>query len=190
MIEDRIVGVRNRWEVAAVSADDASYVEFVTARWSALYRTAYLLTGSAVGAEDALQSTLLKTFAAWSRVRRLDAPEAYVRRTLVNHVVSEGRRRRTRSEVPHGDLPEPAPHVRPTREVDDMLDRADLWPRICALPPRQRAVVVLRYYEDLSEQQIAAALGCAVGTVKSQASDALRSLRAGLVATTETKGDS
>lgn len=155
--------------------DDAAYVEFVSARWAALHRLAHLLTGSAPAAEDLVQTTLMKAYAAWPRIARTESPDGYVRRMLVNGAIS-GSRRAWRRELATGDLPEtPAP------ETDDHLHRADLWPIVRALPPRQRAVVVLRYYEDLSEEEIARVLGCSRGTVKSQASDALRALRRVLV---------
>jgi RNA polymerase sigma-70 factor (sigma-E family) len=152
--------------------DDTSYVEFVTGRWPALFRLSYLLTGTQHAAEDLLQSVLAKAYPSWHRIERMDAPETYVRRMLVNGAISAGRRA-WRREHPTERLPEPA--------VDGMErlvdDRADLWPLVRQLPAKQRAVVVLRYYEDLSEAEIARVLGCAPGTVKSQASDALRSLR-------------
>jgi RNA polymerase sigma-70 factor (sigma-E family) len=152
--------------------DDTSYVEFVTGRWSVLFRLSYLLTGTEHAAEDLLQSVLAKAYPAWTRIHRMDSPEAYVRRMLVNGAISAARRA-WRREHPMERLPESA--VSGMERVVD--DRADLWPLVQQLPPRQRAVVVLRYYEDLSEAEIARVLDCAPGTVKSQASDALRSLR-------------
>jgi RNA polymerase sigma-70 factor (sigma-E family) len=157
--------------------DDTSYVEFVTGRWPALFRLSYLLTGSEHAAEDLLQSVLAKAYASWSRIDRLDSPEGYVRRMLVNGAISAGRRA-WRREQPMDRLPEAPVDGREGR-VDD---RTDLWPMVRQLPARQRAVVVLRYYEDLTEAEIARVLGCAPGTVKSQASDALRSLRRLMVA--------
>lgn len=162
--------------------DDTAYVEFVSARWAALYRLAYLLTGSSVAADDLLQSVLERVYVVWRKVERLDAPEAYVRRMLVNRAISDGRRA-SRRELATGDLPE-----QPTdsaAEVAGVVDRAVLWPLVQQLPPRQRAVVVLRYYEDLSEAQIAHVLGCAPGTVKSHASAALRSMRTRLESSPE-----
>lgn len=155
---------------------DESYVTFVSARWSALYRTSYLLTGHPAQAEDLLQSALLKAYVVWGRIEAMSAPEAYVRTMLVNAFVSQRRRRSESAEVAHADVPA---SVVPSHE-DRIVDRSSLWSGVQALPPRQRAVVVLRYYEDLSEREIAAALGCSPGTVKSQAADALRSLRAAL----------
>lgn len=153
--------------------DEASYVEFVSARWTSLYRLAYLLAGSEHAAEDLLQTSLMKAFVAWDKVQRTESPEAYVRRIVVNGAISDGRRQSRRPEVSLELIPES-----PTAATDvASIDRAALWPLVAALPPRQRAVVVLRYYEDLSEAEIARILGCARGTVKSQASAALRSLR-------------
>lgn len=152
---------------------DESYVAFVTARWTALFRTAYLLSGSASAAEDLLQGTLLKVYAAWGRIEGVAALEAYVRTMLVNAFLSDRRRQSAKRELSHAVVPE-----RPVASHEDYLvDRSGLWERVKALPPRQRAVIVLRYYEDLPERQIAAVLGCSTGTVKSQASDALRTLR-------------
>jgi RNA polymerase sigma factor (sigma-70 family) len=117
-----------------------------------------------------------KTYARWSRVSRMDAPEAYVRKLMVNTVISARRRPGWRLEWLRAVLPEPATPVDETAAVDHAL----LWPLVCALPERQRAVVVLRYYEDLTESETADVLGCTVGTVKSQAHDAMRALRRGL----------
>jgi RNA polymerase sigma-70 factor (sigma-E family) len=156
---------------------DQDYAQFVGARWSSLYKLAYLLAASRTGAEDLLQTTLEKAYVNWSRIARMEHPEAYMRRILVNTLLS-GRRRAWVGEQPFGELPET------TEGSSDLpvLDRALLWPLVCALPTRQRAVVVLRYYEDLSEDQIAEVLGCARGTVKSQSSAAIAALRRALAA--------
>ena len=141
---------------------------FVAARYAALLRTAYLLTGDHHDAEDLLQQSLVKAVGAWGRI--VGDPEPYVRTILVRQNVSRWRRRRWR-EV-HTDLP-------PDRGVEDTgaEDRVRLQQALALLAPRQRAVIVLRYYHDLTEAQTAEALGIAVGTVKSQTRDALRSLR-------------
>lgn len=157
--------------------NDEDFAEFVGARWTSLYRLAYLLAGSHTGAEDLLQTTLEKAFANWGRIARMDHPEAYVRRMLATTLVSS-RRRMWFGERPTKDLPEVADD---SAELP-ILDRSILWPLVCALPERQRAVIVLRYYEDLSEAEIAAALGCAPGTVKSQSSAAIGALRRALAA--------
>jgi RNA polymerase sigma-70 factor (sigma-E family) len=156
---------------------ETEFAEFFSATWPRLFRTALAMTGDAGQAEDALQSAYAKAYASWGRVRRADHPEAYVRRMAVNEVLGVRRRGWWRSERAHAasSLPEP-PGTGP-EPTEALVDRAEMWTALQALPPRQRAVLVLRYYEDLSEQQIAEALGCSVGTVKSQASAALTSLR-------------
>jgi RNA polymerase sigma-70 factor (sigma-E family) len=155
---------------------DQDFAEFVAARWTALYRLAYLLTASPTGAEDLLQTSLEKAYVRWARIISMEHGEAYVRRIIANTYVS-GRRRAWVREEPHDHLPETG-----SSSEGALLDRALLWPLVCALPARQRAVIVLRYYEDLSEADIATTLGCATGTVKSQASAAMKALRRGLAA--------
>jgi RNA polymerase sigma-70 factor (sigma-E family) len=127
---------------------DQDFAQFVGARWASLYRLAYLLTASPTGAEDLLQTTLEKAYMNWSRIGRLEHAEAYVRRMLANTLVSS-RRRAWIGEQPYEELPETAGD---SAEVP-VLDRSLLWPLVCALPARQRAVIVLRYYEDLTEAQ-------------------------------------
>lgn len=150
-----------------------SFEEYVTARWAALHRTAHLITGDPAAAEDLLQATMLKVMAQWARVRRADSPDAYVRRMLLNELLGERRRTGRRAGKAHL-VPVPVPVTDPAA---DATTRLDLWDRVQQLPPRQRAVLVLRYYEDLSEAETAAVLGVSPGTVKSQASLALRRLR-------------
>ena len=156
---------------------DQDFAEFVGARWASLYRLAYLLAASPTGAEDLLQTTLEKAYVDWPRISKMAFPEAYVRRMLANTLVSS-RRRAWTGEQPWDMLPETAAA---SAEVP-VLDRSLIWPLVCALPDRQRAVIVLRYYEDLSEAQISDALGCAAGTVKSQSSAAIGALRRALAA--------
>jgi len=148
--------------------------EFVAARSSALLRTAYLLTRDHALAEDLLQTALTKAWFAWGRVS--GHPEPYVRKILVNTYASWWRRR-WNGEVATGELPEPVAGHR----ADDTTAAADtghdLWTAMGRLPRRQRAVVVLRYFEDLTEAETARLLGCSIGTVKSQASKALARLR-------------
>jgi RNA polymerase sigma-70 factor (sigma-E family) len=154
-----------------------TYEEYVASRWSTLYRTAYLLTGNHADAEDLAQSALVKTYLAWDKVTEAASPDAYVRRILTNAFISSRRPLRVSRER----LVDRAPDSAVTTDLNE--ERLTLWPHVAALPPKQRAVVVLRYYEDLSEQQIADALGCSPGTVKSNASLALRALRARLTST-------
>jgi RNA polymerase sigma-70 factor (sigma-E family) len=157
--------------------DAPTYEEYVGARWSSLYRTAYLLTANHADAEDLAQTTLVKTYLAWSKVAAAASPDAYVRRIMTNAFVSSRRPLRVARER----LVDRTPDVHVSANHDH--DRLVLWPHVVDLPPRQRAVVVLRYYEDLSEQQIADALGCSTGTVKSTASDALKALRSRIAST-------
>lgn len=152
-------------------AGDATYEEFVVARSPALYRTAYLLTGQQADAEDLLQTALVKLYVGWRKVSAASSREAYARQVLVNAFVSGRRPARFTRERLVTSLPE-----RGVEDVDP-ADRLSIWPHVAALPPRQRAVVVLRYYESLSEAEIAETLGCARGTVKSTASAALATLR-------------
>ncbi len=149
-----------------------AFREYVAARSASLLRTAYLLTGNRPDAEDLMQTALAKTCLAWGRIREPAAVDAYVRRVMVNSRTSLWRRRRV-EEYPTADLPE-LPD--PDRTADLDLHEA-LWQALGRLPRRQRAAVVLRYYEDLSEASTADALGVAVGTVKSTVSRALARLR-------------
>lgn len=156
---------------------DLDFADFVASRWSSLYRLAYLLAASPSGAEDLLQTALEKAYVRWGRISQMEHPEAYVRRILVTTLVSSSRRS-WRGERPTEHLPE---GLDDSGEVG-VLDHSLLWPLVCALPDRQRAVIVLRYYEDMSEAQIADTLGCAPGTVKSQTSAAKAALRRALAA--------
>jgi RNA polymerase sigma-70 factor (sigma-E family) len=153
--------------------DEADFRAFVAARSSSLLWFAHVLTGDPHTAEDIVQTALSRTFSAWSRLKRKDNPEGYVRRAIVNTHLN-GLRRRPWREQPRAELPELPAHRRPESEFDE---RDAMWQALATLPPRQRAVVVLRYYEDLSEADIADVLGCSRGTVKSQSSKALASLR-------------
>lgn len=148
--------------------------EFVIARGPALSRTAYLLTGDHALAEDLLQQALVKTAAHWRRVVEGGNPEGYVRRVMVNERTSRWRRRRY-VEVSDAVAGDPAG---PGDEAEAAVRRVGLRRALAALPPRQRAVIVLRFFEDLSEAQTAGVMGCSVGTVKSQTHDALNRLRA------------
>jgi RNA polymerase sigma-70 factor (sigma-E family) len=151
-------------------ADRSGFAEFVASRSSRLLRTAYLLTHDWALAEDLLQTALAKAWFAWPRVG--DDPEPYVRKILVNTYASWWRRR-WRGETPTDVLPDSTVGD-PTAGVDV---RDELWQALGRLPRRQRAVIVLRYFEDLTEQQVATTLDVSVGTVKSQTSKALAQLR-------------
>jgi RNA polymerase sigma-70 factor (sigma-E family) len=150
-------------------ADRSGFDEFVATRSPALLRTAYLLTGEHALAEDLLQTALAKCWFAWGRIE--GPPEPYVRRAIATTYATWWRRK-WRAERPTGSLPD-----RPAAPGSAVEDRDALWRALGALPRRQRAVVVLRYYEDLSEAETATALGISVGTVKSQAAKALATLR-------------
>jgi len=158
-------------------SDGGDYAAFYTASWPRLLRVTYAVTGDSQRAEDALQTAFAQAFAAWEKVRRADDPAAYVRKIAVNAALAQERKAFRRRESLSGALPEPAPG---RRSDDDVVVRDEVWTAVQALPGRQRAVVVLRYYEDLTERQIAEVLGCRPGTVKSQAAAALATLRARL----------
>lgn len=156
----------------AEAAGDSGFEEFVAARGHALVRVAYLLTGDHALAEDLVQSAFAKAYVHWSRIATMDSPEAYVRRVIVNQHVSWWRRRRDREE-PRAVLPETALLDVTELHASQSLVRA----AIRSLPVRQRAAVVLRYFEGLSDPEIATALGCSASTVRSQISRALASIR-------------
>jgi RNA polymerase sigma-70 factor (sigma-E family) len=149
---------------------DAEFTEFVHASWPSLYRTAYLMLGDRDLAEDLVQTALANTYASWGKMRDLGAARAYVRKTMVNTATSWFRKKDWRSEVP-------TELVDDRGYDDDPSVRPTLMQALARLPPRQRAVIVLRFYDDLSVADTARALDCAEGTVKSQTSDALVTLR-------------
>jgi RNA polymerase sigma-70 factor (sigma-E family) len=153
---------------------EAEFAELFSALWPRLYRMAAAVAGEPGAAEDAVQSAFAKAYASWSRVRRADHVEAYLRRMVVNEILGARRAGWFRRERPHENV-DPGPVA--VAHDDAVADRDAVWAAVRALPVRQRAVIVLRYYEDLSEEQIAGALGCSRGTVKSQASAALANLR-------------
>lgn len=157
------------------STSEEEYHDFVHAHWQSTFRTAYLLTGDHHLAEDLAQNAFTKALLSWSRVRQVAHPAAYVRRIVVNETIS-WRRRRASTEAPSEQLSHQA-----QAGHEERIDLAyDVWAAILRLPPRQRAVIVLRYYEDLSEEEIADILSIAAGTVKSHANAARRTL-AGLL---------
>ena len=153
--------------------DEAAFRDFAAAARPRLVRTAYLLCGDSHEAHDLVQVTLLRVHRRWRSIERSDLPQAYARRVLINLAASFWRRRLRAplvalSAAGERSVPDPSAAV---------ADRAELWGAVMSLPPRTRAVLVLRYFEDLSEAQTAAALGCSVGSVKSQASRGIARLR-------------
>jgi len=156
--------------VSRTVATEDDFAEYVAGRWSALFRTAHLLTGRRDAAEDLVQEALITAYGRWERIRSMDAPDAYLRKVMLNAYLSERRTRLRRASRKHLTEVPASPPPDPTVGID-------LWRGVRALPPRQRAVVVLRYYEDLTEADTAAALDCSIGTVKSQCHRALAALK-------------
>jgi RNA polymerase sigma-70 factor (sigma-E family) len=159
------------------AVQDEVFRGFVAARGHALIRTAYLLTGDQQLAEDLVQTALERAVRHWSTIRDVGAAEQYVRRTMYRENISLWRRRRL-TELPTLVVPEPRGDGTSTDPADRSADRIVLRDALMRLGPRQRTVLVLRYFEDLTEQQTADVLGIAVGTVKSQAHKALQAMRA------------
>jgi len=153
--------------------DRAAFAEFAAARSGALHRAAYLMVGDVGLAQDLVQEALTKTYVAWPRLRDPANAEAYTRKAITTTAITWFRRKSWYGERPADALPERSG----AGHADAVAVRTTLMGALAQLPPRQRAVVVLRYYEDLTEAQTAAVLGCAVGTVKSQGSAALGKLR-------------
>jgi RNA polymerase sigma-70 factor (sigma-E family) len=155
---------------ATRAATDRAYVAFVESAWSRHLRLAVLLTGDRWLGEDLLQDTLVNIYARWRRLAQHDDLHAYLRRALVNNNTSMWRRRRRErlvAEVPDRAVPPGGGHP----------DSAELRAALLTLSPKQRAVVVLRHYEDLPEREVARLLGCTVGTVKSMHARAIGRLR-------------
>ena len=151
---------------------DAEFSSYMNARQASLLRTAYLLTGDRHTAEDLVQTAFAKLYLAWDKVLDQGSIDGYVRRILVNEHNSLWRRAWKRRELASETLPD-----RPHHDEYDAGAGRELWELVQTLPKKARAVVVLRYYEELSEAETADALGISVGTVKSQASRALAVLR-------------
>jgi RNA polymerase sigma-70 factor (sigma-E family) len=163
--------VGNHGESGA-SDDDGAFRDYVEARGTALLRMAILLTGNRADAEDLVQAALAKTYLAWGKINDRAALDAYVRRAMVNTHISWWRRRRL-EEFPTDELPDQAvaDHARES-DIAQVVRRA-----LDRLPRRMRAAVMLRYFEDMTEPEIAAALGISLGTVKSTVSRAMARLR-------------
>ena len=153
--------------------DREAFSEFASARSGSLFRTAYLVIGDYQLAQDLVQESLVKTYLAWPRLRDVTKAEAYTRRIIVTTCVS-WRRRRSFTERPANDVPD-AGVIDPTTLLPE---QGELWAAVRRLPTRQRAAVVLRFCEDLSQAQVAELMGCSVGSVKRHTSLALDKLRA------------
>jgi RNA polymerase sigma-70 factor (sigma-E family) len=153
--------------------DEVAYVEFVTASQQRLRRSAYLMTGDWQAATDAVQEALVRVYVAWPRLQRNGGLPTYARKALVSAVVDAHRRGSTRKKY-EDRLPIEAERA---DHADDYVERSVLLDALAGLAPRQRACVVLRYFDDLSVADTAEALGCSEGTVKSQTSKAIDNLR-------------
>ena len=153
-------------------ADEDEFTEFVATALPGLLRFGHVLTGNAATAEDLVQTALGRSLRAW-RLRRIEDPRAFVRKVMVNSYASWHRRHGGREWAVAEVAGRAAMTEDPACQVDD---RDAVWRALRELPPRQRAVIVLRYYEDLTEAEIAAVMGVSTGTVKSQAARALRRL--------------
>lgn len=154
--------------------DEDEFAAFVAARQRSLQRTAWLLTGDWAAAEDLVSQALAKTWLSWGRLLRRDQPQVYVYRVMLR-LHATAWRRRWRGEVPHAEPPD---RPGPDELAAEAVTRVAVLDALGRLPRRQREVVVLRYFEDLTETQTAAALGVAVGTVKSTTAAAMARLRA------------
>jgi RNA polymerase sigma-70 factor (sigma-E family) len=169
---DELVALAETSGRADPAVDDLEFRDYVTTRGRALLRAAYLLTGNLADAEDLLQAALAKTYLAWDRIEDRGALDGYVRRAMVNTHISWWRRRRVQ-EFPTDELPD--------RAVADHAGDSDLQETlrraIDRLPHRMRTAVVLRYYEDMTEAEVAERLGVSLGTVKSTVSRAVAKLR-------------
>jgi RNA polymerase sigma-70 factor (sigma-E family) len=164
---------------------DEEFRDFMHGRWPAMVRLAYALTGDQGHAEDVAQTAFARAYASWPKVRRTGSPEAYVRRIVINENLNRFRKHRVAERLT-GTLPDSVSGALPGSLAGSLAgsdamrqydDRSALIAALQGLGPRQRAVIVLRYWLDLTEAEIAAALGCSVGTVKSQAARALATLR-------------
>jgi RNA polymerase sigma-70 factor (sigma-E family) len=156
-------------------ASESAFESFVRDRGPALHRYGYVLTGSAHDADDLVQEALIRLRGAWTRVERQNDPTGFVRTTMARLHISSWRRRRREwltAIVPDRALPDVAPDQVAASEADQIM-----WRALGALPPRQRAVIVLRFYEHLTDNEIAETLGVSKGTIRSQASRALDKLR-------------
>jgi RNA polymerase sigma-70 factor (sigma-E family) len=167
------------WAVPVVGAEvPVTYEEFADSRLSALLRYAVMLTGDPHSAEDLVQETMVRAQLHWSKVARSESPDGYVRKMLTNQFIDLRRGSWWRRVLLRAD---PDPVIPVPSTADESAERDRMWSLLSRLPRRQRAALVLRYYEDLPDQEIAEVLGCAVGTVRSSISRGLNALRTELV---------
>ncbi|WP_328989225.1 SigE family RNA polymerase sigma factor [Kribbella sp. NBC_01245] len=164
------------------SEEPRQFDEVVASNERRLLRVALMLSGNIHSAEDLVQTALARAYPKWDRISRLEQPEAYLRKMVVNEFLS-WRRRLTNRELPIAEVTEPAGDDLAGRQAQ----RDATWRLLATLPRQQRAVLVLRYYEDLPDEEIAAVLGCQASTVRSNAARALASLRAAVPA--QNQGD-
>ena len=156
---------------------DGEFREFMRARWPVMVRLAYGLTGDQGHAEDVAQAAFARAYASWPRVSRAGNPDAYVRQIVINQNRNRFRKHRVAERLTDSPPESGAVEVACTDTTREYDERSALIAALQRLGPRQRAVIVLRYWMDLTEHETAAALNCSVGTVKSQASRALATLR-------------
>jgi RNA polymerase sigma-70 factor (sigma-E family) len=172
MLDRTVVNDGNRGDFAMTR--DPSFEEYVAAVSGRLFTMALLLSGRhRAEAEDLLQDVLERAYRRWGKITRNGDPDAYVRQMIINAAIDRWRRTQRRREQPLAEGDE----IAGRDQAGDLADRDLLLRALAELPPRQRAVLVLRYFEDLTEAQTAAILGCTVGAVKSQSSRALARLR-------------
>lgn len=153
------------------ASDEERFTDFVRAYSAALFRTAFLMTGDYQRAEDILQTSLVRIYQRWPRVDAMDSPVGYAHKVVVSQSASWWRRRSSRESLLQR-VDEPTWSGR----IEEVAEHQRVWQAVLSLPPRQRAVIVLRYYENLTEAQIADTLGMAPGTVKSHSHAAARRL--------------
>lgn len=153
-------------------SDEDLFTGFVRAYSATLFRTAYLMTGDYQRAEDLLQTTFVRVYERWPKVEAMERPVGYARRMLINQAASWWRRRSSH------ETPSLLRDDQPARgdRTEEVAEHERVWKAVLSLPPRQRAVTVLKFYEDLSEAEIAETLGMAPGTVKSHSHAAVRRL--------------
>lgn len=156
---------------------EAAFAEFMRGRWPVFARLGYGLTGDQRLGEDLARAALAKTYASWPRVLRAGDPDVYVRRIMLN--ASQGRLRRRPMRGVRGPRPGAVPEPETVPQTSGAADRPALLAALMRLPAAQRSVVLLRYWMDMTETEVAATLGCSVGSVKSQAARALAELRIG-----------